>query len=1511
MIYVLTSVAKRAALLFMPAILFLIPMNSNASHAVGGDLTYTYVGANNYQINFTLYRDCSGSPAPATLNIDVNSVSCGISTTVICTPLAGTGVEVTPVCATAQSTCSGGTVMGIQEWRYSGLINLPVACSDYVFSYSLCCRNATITNLLNPNSTKFYLYATLNNTSGQNSSPTFSNAPIPFPCAGQEFCFNHGANDANGDSLVYELITPYDTAGVPVTYLAPFNVNNPLTSLQPMQFNTATGDICITPSNLETTVIAVLVKEYRNGILIGTVERDMQFIVQNCTNSLPTVTGMNGTTDFTTTVCAGTEFCFSINTIDPDPTQNTFITWDNAISGATFDTVQAYRSSGTFCWNPQQSDASTVAHCFTVTVDDDNCPYNGSQIYSFCITVVGMEAFAGNDTFVGCNASALLHGYATGGMTGNFYYTWNQIYEQQDLSANPGKYILEVSDGATCRAFDTVQVTAIDGVPTAEFAHLDICTNAPITFSDSSFITGDAIASYLWLFGDSTTSNQQNPTHTFPGNGTYPVTLIVESSGGCRDSVTYSVHIGISFSQAEFTYSNLCLGALNSFIDISDTGNSVITNWNWDFGDGDSTSVQNASHIFTAPGNYNITLEITNAEGCTDTVQHPITIYPRPPINAGSDAILCLNDSITLGTPGNDSYLWLPSNSTQPMITVSPNVTTSYVLRVTNQFNCWVRDTVTVYVNPLPIAFAGNDTTICSLTNLPLTATGGDTYLWTPGNLTTQTINVSPTTNTTYNVTVTDNIGCSSQAQVNVSVIPAPVAYAGNDMAICQGTSVLLSASGGSSYLWTNTNQTSSVISVSPGTTTTYVVEVSNGLGCVDTASVTVNVNAQPSASFSGNLQTCQGVPVTFIDQSQIAFGSISDWIWNFGDSSNISTIQNPQHSFVNDGSYTITLTAYSDSGCTSQSTATVLVHANPVNSFSANNVCMNDAIVLTNTTTINDTTTLYYHWNFGDGNTSVNPTPAHQYNQFGDFTITLITDNVYGCADTSTMIVTVHPMPVAQFNVNNGCEESNLIFTNFSGIQQGSIANWQWDLGNGGSSNLQMPVFNYNQPDTFNIVLTLTSDSGCVTTASDQVIIYPKPVAGFTANNVCFGNPVQFNNTSAISDSSNMTYQWSFGNASNSSASNPSVNYGVSGTYSVSMIVTSNLACTDTVTDSITVYASPLASFSLQDTACSFNQLQFQNTTSIQAGNAMNWLWNFGDGDNSSDEFPSHDYDVAGNYIVQLIAYTGNQCADTTYQSIFIEPSPLVNYSVNDACLGNTVSFNDLSQGNGANLVGWQWDFGDSTTSASNNALHVYNYSGVFTTSLSVTSDNGCTASMVQTSDLEIFELPVSDFTIDTAGADQVHAVIELQNFSSAGTSLWDFGDGEYSSEYNPVHRYNGVGPYQVQLITTNIHGCLDTAYFRLEFAKANTFFVPNSFSPNGDGINDLFSPVYYNATIADAIIFDRWGIEVYSWSGTGGWDGNYKDSPAQMDAYIYKVNLLQADGSQKTYIGHVNLVR
>lgn len=201
------SLLTRATWSFLCLLLF--PLYSHATHIVGADLTYVCLGANQYEVNLQFYRDCAGVSAPSSASININSVSCGLSTSVTLTQISF--AEASPLCPAelANSSCNGGSLQGIEVYQYSGVVTLPAACTDWILSYRTGNRNNAVTNITSPGSAYMYIEALLNNVDGGcNSSPTFTTPPVPYICEGVPFEYNHGVIDAEGDSIAYSMITP-------------------------------------------------------------------------------------------------------------------------------------------------------------------------------------------------------------------------------------------------------------------------------------------------------------------------------------------------------------------------------------------------------------------------------------------------------------------------------------------------------------------------------------------------------------------------------------------------------------------------------------------------------------------------------------------------------------------------------------------------------------------------------------------------------------------------------------------------------------------------------------------------------------------------------------------------------------------------------------------------------------------------------------------------------------------------------------------------------------------------------------------------------------------------------------------------------------------------------------------------------------------------------------------------------------------------------------------------------
>ncbi len=405
---------------------------------------------------------------------------------------------------------------------------------------------------------------------------------------------------------------------------------------------------------------------------------------------------------------------------------------------------------------------------------------------------------------------------------------------------------------------------------------------------------------------------------------------------------------------------------------------------------------------------------------------------------------------------------------------------------------------------------------------------------------------------------------------------------------------------------------------------------------------------------------------------------------------------------------------------------------------------------------------TLTYSWNLGNGNTSTAISPSATYITPGLYTVTLTVTNGTD-TDTETRVdyIEVFAYPVANFLADDtqGCFPLPVNFTDLSTPGSSPITSWIWDFGDGNISNDQNPAHTYLNPGNYNVTLLLTDANGCFTqlTFNNYISVYGGfPTVGFIANPLfsCdVPQNVTFTNTS--SGSGALTYTWDFGDAGTSTATNPNHTYISGGVYTVSLTATDPIGCsaTSTQTDYITVVETVNVDFSVSSAnVCANSPVNFTDLTNPPPAT---WLWNFGDGQTSTDQNPSHVYTTPGTYSVRLIAsYTGN-CSDTLLQVNYITvadaPAVSFNSDITTGCqLPQTVSFNDNSTGTGP--FTYLWDFGDGQTSTDQNPQHEYGFFGNYNVSLTVTNTTGCSVTNTQTQYIQLSET-TANFNPDVFG--------------------------------------------------------------------------------------------------------------------------------------------------------------
>ncbi|MBK8848281.1 MAG: fibronectin type III domain-containing protein [Bacteroidetes bacterium] len=448
------KISTMKALIITMLLSFMFAGQSWASHFAGGEFRYQCISNNQYRVTMIFYRDCDGITEPSSVPISISSTCSNTSATLAKKPNGGgfvNGSVISNTCGSVLSTCDGGTAPGLRKWIYEGVITLPTnTCNLFTISYDDCCRNGVITSLNNPGGTGYYVECKINR-SVCNNSPVFSNDPLAFACANQPFNYNQAALDAEGDSLFYMLDSPKDENGNSVIYNFGYSLSNPLLNTGGFNLNPTTGAVNVTPNTVQIGVFTVKVKEYRNGILIGETNRDIEIFVTNCgSNAVPELSGFDGTNSNTLNACAGNNTCADITSSDANTAQSLTLSWNDGISTATFNTGSGTRPTGTFCWTPSLGDISSNPHVFTVTVKDNACPINGVAVYTYTVNVYELSLSGSTTADVGgaCNGGVNTN---VSGNIGTVSYQWSNGATTSDLTnVCAGTYTVTATDSEGC-----------------------------------------------------------------------------------------------------------------------------------------------------------------------------------------------------------------------------------------------------------------------------------------------------------------------------------------------------------------------------------------------------------------------------------------------------------------------------------------------------------------------------------------------------------------------------------------------------------------------------------------------------------------------------------------------------------------------------------------------------------------------------------------------------------------------------------------------------------------------------------------------------------------------------------------------------------------------------------------------------------------------------------------------------------------------------------------------------
>lgn len=901
-------------------------------------------------------------------------------------------------------------------------------------------------------------------------------------------------------------------------------------------------------------------------------------------------------------------------------------------------------------------------------------------------------------------------------------------------------------------------------LPAPEFSGVPASGSPPltVTFTDGTTSPYSSISAWNWSFGDGTYSSDQNPLHTYTDEGSFPVSLTATNCfGNGTETKTNYINVEIPAPPVASFTGTPAIGLAPLTVHFNDTSTGAPETWEWHFGDGDSSADQNPVHIYDNPGIYDVSLTVANEGG---------------------------NNTLTV--PG---YIQVSSGDPIADFTATPMSG----------------------IVPLAVHFTD------------LSETGITSWLWDFGDLQssseqnpTHTYNTAGTFSVTLTITNATGTGNTTKANyITVTIEPPEAVFTSNTTSGVVPLDVAFtdeSTGIPTSWFWdfgdgSNSTEQSPVHQYTiPGVYDVSLTATNAGGSDTDTMPdyITATV-APPVADFVANLT--EGVKPLDVAFTDLSTGAPTMWAWDFGDGQ-ISSEQNPVHTYPNEGVYNVRLEASNGGGSSIRERVnyiTVRIPP-PVAEFTADPVSGYTPLTVNFTDTSSGNPTSWF-WDFGDSNTSTLQDPSHVYYNPGTYTVSLTATNDGG-SSTATgpdLITVTLPPPVADFTATPriGTIPLTVEFTDTSLYEP---TQWVWEFGDGTLALEKNPVHTYNAPGSYTVNLTVFRNGlSSKVVRSGYITVTRTPFAEFTADPTNGTAPllVRFSDQS---QGRPFRWYWKFGDGYASTERNPAHVYSKGGVYTVTLTV-QNIAGMNTLVkeDYITVHVAPVADFTANRTS-GLEPLAVK-FTDASTGSPVSWAWNFGDGGTSTVQNPVHTYESEGVYSVKLTV-TNELGSDTRTRTEYIRVSEGVSAQFSatpeSGPVPLTVQFTEQSTGS---PISFLWNFGDGQYSDQRNPTHTYTRDGVFTVTLSVA---GQTGSSTTSREITVYQLPLARFNYKPDnGTDPLTVQFTDRSVGDIITWFWNFGDGQASTVKNPIHTYNEAGEFDVTLTVTDNTGNRSTS--------------------------------------------------------------------------------------------------
>lgn len=971
---------------------------------------------------------------------------------------------------------------------------------------------------------------------------------------------------------------------------------------------------------------------------------------------------------------------------------------------------------------------------------------------------------------------------------------------------------------------------------------------------------------YLWDFGDGTTSPAQHPSHVYTTSGNFNVTLTATTADGCTRTFTAPSYIVIATAQADFTIDqSLCSGSNLTF---TNTTQPAPVSATWTFSDGTVQNTVDAVKSFASPGVQSVTMQAITSDGCQATVTRNFTISTAPTVNfAMSPTGACsvpVNVQFTTSGTGANAWAWTFGDGTtsslqNPLHNFTAEGTYNVKVVATSAAGCKDSAINSISIQRPSLAITGTQRGC-----IPLNASFGTTivspdpvvsYAWDFGDGTTSTLpNPTHVFNTqglfVVTLVITTQTGCTQAATYGVRAgRPINVDFTVDKTNGCQPTvfnftDLSTPAASGLQYQWSFEENNGSAGS-SAAKNPTYVfntlgmhnvtLTITNS-GCSRSLTKTDYIETfPPTADFVISAPDCANpLERSFTDNTSWGTGPTGTYLWDFGDGTS-STIPSPTHVYAGDGTYTVTLTV-SNGTCTSTRSATVrIVTQKPVIYATPNVVCLGSSVTFS-VDPYPPGTILSFRWDFGDGRTGGGSSrPVVTYRNAGTYTVNYTATDVNGCVHVADPITVVVNGSVSRFTIDpRQCKDEPVSFTDQSTTRAGNtIVSWTFDFGDGTApvSYTTQPVnitHTYSVINDYPVTLTVRDNTGCENT-STQTVSIANISASFSArsNIACLNVPFQFENSSVTEP---LTYAWTFGDGGTSTDKDPAHTYTAPGTYTVTLDITGATGCTSHAeTTNFLRVPNPIADFTFPTVAgdiCPPVTVQFTNRSS----DYVRTSWSFGDGGGSDEDNPLHNYIRPGTFPVTLTVYSEGGCASPVAgpkDIVIAGPDGSFTVTPESGCWPLTATMTAVSP----TAQRFIWDFGDGysvRTTTPVSPAYTYQKEGVYYPVVLLEDQRGCTVAAIGSPKITVDKITAA-FAADVTQACDGGTVFFTD--STKGISLdegmmptyfWDFGIPNRSDDVatgpNPSFLYDTPGRFQVRMTATSYYGCPSDTILEIE---------------------------------------------------------------------------------------------